>query len=306
MDLQEFLKGRPVLQHYSKEILKYTLDESIFEVKINKPKEVITKDIFGNRKIYVDESLNLFYLKQFFNLLANAHGIDLGSKNAVSMEFGTGNRITIVGDKLSRHKFSMNLRLNRSKAIVFEEIIQDVTLREELKKAIIAKKTILIAGSTGSGKTTLLNALVSQIPHNETILTLEGIPEIKCNHPDWCSIIYDEHSRSSSAAEALNEAMRLNPDRIIVGEIRKENAFIFVRAIESGHEGSIATIHAYSYESAIRAITQYAVINGNIDSASQEDLYKILENKIDIVILAKRTDSSIDYSICKNEEMCSD
>ncbi|MBN9543507.1 MAG: Flp pilus assembly complex ATPase component TadA [Alphaproteobacteria bacterium] len=292
-----------MLRFYSKEILKYADDETIFEVKINKPEEVITKDIFGNRKIYVDESLSLSYLKQFVTLLANAHDIDLESKNAVSLEFGTGNRVTIVGGKLSRHEFSMNLRLNRSKPIVFEEVIKDEALREELKQAVIAKKTILIAGSTGSGKTTLLNALVSQIPHNETILTLEGIPEIKCNHPDWCSIVYDEHSRSSSAAEALNEAMRLNPDRIIVGEIRKENAFILNRAIESAHEGSMATIHADSYESALRAVTQYAVINGNIDSTSQDSLYRILEEKIDMVVLAKRTDSSISYSIAKKKEM---
>ena len=116
-----------------------------------------------------------------------------------------------------------------------------------LKAAVKARKTIVISGGTSSGKTTLLNALVKLIDAQERLIVIEDTPEIRLEHANALGLIAvrGELGEARVGAEDLLEAsLRMRPDRILLGELRGKEAFTFLRAVNTGHPGSITTVHA--------------------------------------------------------------
>jgi type IV secretion system protein VirB11 len=134
-----------------------------------------------------------------------------------------------------------------------------------LKDAVRAKKTIVISGGTGTGKTTLLNALVQEIDTNERLLVIEDAPEIRLDHPNAVGLIAvrgDQGEARVDADDLLRASLRMRPDRILLGELRGKEAFAFLRAVNSGHPGSITTVHADSPEGALDQIALLAMTSG--------------------------------------------
>jgi type IV secretion system protein VirB11 len=134
-----------------------------------------------------------------------------------------------------------------------------------LKEAVRAKKTIVISGGTSTGKTTLLNALVREIDTNERLLVIEDAPEIRLDRPNAVGLIAvrgDQGEAQVSADDLLRASLRMRPDRILLGELRGAEAFAFLRAVNSGHPGSITTVHADSPEGAIDQIALLAMTSG--------------------------------------------
>lgn len=126
-----------------------------------------------------------------------------------------------------------------------------------LQAAIADRRTMLISGGTSSGKTTLLNALLAAIPLHERIVTIEDAPELRPPQPSHVSLIAsrgDQGEAAVSMQSLLEASLRLRPDRILLGELRGGEAFAFLRAVNTGHPGSLTTIHADSPEGAYEQI----------------------------------------------------
>jgi type IV secretion system protein VirB11 len=124
--------------------------------------------------------------------------------------------------------------------------------------AVQARKNIVIAGGTSTGKTTFLNALLKEIPDHERLILIEDAPEIQITHSNAVGLVAvrGEQGEAKVTTEDLMQAsLRLRPDRIILGELRGREAASFLRAVNSGHPGSITTLHADSPRGAVDQLT---------------------------------------------------
>lgn len=159
-----------------------------------------------------------------------------------------------------------------------------------LREAVKARKTIVISGGTSSGKTTLLNALVKLIDAHERLIVIEDTPEIKLEHANALGLIAvrGELGEARVGAEDLLEAsLRMRPDRILLGELRGKEAFTFLRAVNTGHPGSITTVHADSADAAVEQITMMALLAGlGVDWPTIETYVRQV---VDVIVQMRRT-----------------
>jgi pilus assembly protein CpaF len=147
-----------------------------------------------------------------------------------------------------------------------------------LTGAIDRHETMIIAGGTGSGKTTLLNDLLSFVPATERLIALEDTAEIHPSHPHFLSLL----SRTSNAdgfgavalRDLLRQTLRMRPDRVLVGECRGDEVLDLLQALNTGHRGTLGTIHANSARDALRRIELLALLaaKGTIPSALIKEL----------------------------------
>jgi pilus assembly protein CpaF len=130
-----------------------------------------------------------------------------------------------------------------------------------LSAAIQRGDNLLISGGTGAGKSTLLNVLACSIPDADRIMILEDVAELSIRKPHVISAEaqLDTHNSQIGFPDLLKAALRHRPDRIIVGEIRGAEARVFLDALNTGHRGSLSTIHANSTEDALRRLAQLAM-----------------------------------------------
>ena len=144
-------------------------------------------------------------------------------------------------------------------------------IRRFLRAAVLARRNIVVAGGTGSGKTTLLRALVNEIPHHERIVTIEdafelGIDRFSTLHPDHDAL----QARTANAegngaiplADLTRMALRMDPDRVVVGEVRGAEAFPMLMAMSQGNNGSMCTLHADSTRSVFAKLVAYVSMAG--------------------------------------------
>ncbi len=139
-------------------------------------------------------------------------------------------------------------------------------MAELLSAAVRARLTILVSGGTGSGKTTLLNALSTSISHKERLITIEDAAELRLQQPHVGRLETRppniEGRGEIRQRELMKNALRMRPDRIIIGEVRGEEAFDMLQAMNTGHEGSMATIHANNPRDALARMTQMVGMAG--------------------------------------------
>lgn len=158
-----------------------------------------------------------------------------------------------------------------------------------LKAAVRHKQTIVISGGTSTGKTTLLNALVREIPRNERLIVIEDAPEVRLDHPNSIGLIAtrgDQGEARVDADDLLRASLRMRPDRILLGELRGSEAFAFLRAVNSGHPGSITTVHADSPEGAVDQIALLAMTSG-LDLGWSK-IHTYVRGVIDMVVQLER------------------
>lgn len=159
-----------------------------------------------------------------------------------------------------------------------------------LADAVRARRNILISGGTSSGKTTFLNALLREIPANERLILIEDTPELDLAHDNAIGLLAARSALSEtrlSAEDLLIAALRMRPDRIMLGELRGREAYTFLRTVNTGHPGSMTTIHA---DSPMRAIEQLALLV--LQSGAQlrwEDVLHYVRSSIDVFVQLERT-----------------
>jgi type IV secretion system protein VirB11 len=154
-----------------------------------------------------------------------------------------------------------------------------------LKLAVQERCNIFISGGTASGKTTFLNALLKEIDPNERLILIEDTPELKLTHDNAIGLLASRSALGEamvSMEDLLNASLRMRPDRIILGELRGPEAFTFLRAVNTGHPGSMTTIHADSPERAIEQLVLLVLESGT--HLDRESIQHYVRSSIDIYV----------------------
>jgi pilus assembly protein CpaF len=168
-------------------------------------------------------------------------------------------------------------------------------LHDQLEAAVAARRSILVSGGTGSGKTTLLNALSTFIDPAERVITIEDAAELRLRQPHVVRLesrpANVEGRGAVTIRELLRGALRMRPDRIVIGEVRGGEALDLLMALNTGHEGALSTVHANSPEDALRRIETLALIAGV--GLPHEAIREQLGRGLDLVVhLARLSDGS--------------
>jgi type IV secretion system protein VirB11 len=168
--------------------------------------------------------------------------------------------------------------------------VAPANVSKTLREAVRAKRNILISGGTSSGKTTFLNALLREVPADERLILIEDTPELDLVHSNAVGLLAARSALGEAnvrAEDLLIAALRMRPDRIILGELRGAEAFTFLRAVNTGHPGSMTTIHA---DSPVRAIEQLAllVLQGG-SRLGREDVRHYVRTSIDVFVQLERS-----------------
>lgn len=172
-----------------------------------------------------------------------------------------GERVNIVIPPACE-KASMTIRKFPQDTMTMERLLEYgsvnsaiVTMAESLVKA---RKSILVGGGTGAGKTSTLNALSRLVPLHERVVTVEDARELQIQNPNWVALETVEPYREGVApvgiGDLVRNCLRMTPDRIVVGEVRGDEAFFLIRALSSGHGGGFGTIHCNDAISALRQL----------------------------------------------------
>ena len=180
-----------------------------------------------------------------------------------------GSRVNIVGPPLTVGGPCLTIRKFPAKRLSVDDLIASETMDRRiayfLNVCVVGRLNILISGGTGTGKTTLLNALAAFIPKGERLITIEDTPELAITHFNSVKLQTKPQSPTLpaiNARELVANALRMRPDRIIVGECRKAEAFDMLQAMNTGHAGSMTTVHANSPRDALSRLETLCMMAG--------------------------------------------
>lgn len=181
-----------------------------------------------------------------------------------------GSRVNAIIPPLAIRGPCITIRKFSKRALQMQELVSSGSLSARmavfLHRCVRAKKNILISGGTGSGKTTLLNVLSAEIPAAERIVTIEDAAELRLNQPHVVALeskpINLEGQGAYTIRDLLKNALRMRPDRILVGECRGGEAIDMLQAMNTGHEGSMTTTHANSAKEALKRIETLCLMAG--------------------------------------------
>ena len=159
-----------------------------------------------------------------------------------------------------------------------------------LASAVRARKNILVSGGTSTGKTTFLNALIREIPPDERLILIEDTPELQVQQANVVGLLAARGALGEAdvtANDLVAASLRMRPDRIILGELRGEEAFAFLRAVNTGHPGSMTTVHADSAERAVEQIVLLALQAGT--QLNRDDVRHYVRTTVDVFVQLARS-----------------
>jgi len=297
--------------------LKQILDrDGVNEVSINRPHEVWV-ELKGDMIREELPTFDLEHLKSLGRLVAQATEQRLSEEEPLlSATLPNGYRIQIVFPpaceqgcvvisirKPSSLKWSLDDyekmgmfdstsvgEVEDKNDLILAKLLKLNRIKDFLARAVIYKKNIIISGGTSTGKTTFTNAVIRGIPHEERLITVEDAREVDLtSHPNRVHLIASKGGQGRSKVntqELIEACLRLRPERIIVGELRGSEAFSFLRAINTGHPGSISTLHADTPRMAIEQLKMMVMQAGL--GMSPSEIVSYIKNVVDIVVQLKR------------------
>jgi pilus assembly protein CpaF len=265
------MNGFETILPFLKPVEHLILDDTISEVMVNGSDRV-----FIERNGYVERvsgvSIGEKSLMVAVKNIARRLGDDISeAKPVLDSRLPDGSRVAVVIPPCSVNGITLTIRKFNSRHFDIEDLIRTGTLARTLAKQledrILARKNVLIAGGTGTGKTTLLNILAKFIPANERILLIEDTSEIHLEHENL--VRFEARQPQSglpgvTIRELLKAALRHRPDRILLGEIRGGEAFDLLQILNTGHAGSLSTVHASSAKQGLARFTS-CVLQSGID-----------------------------------------
>ena len=192
------------------------------------------------------------------------------SSPMVDARLPDGSRVNVTIPPVSPRGSTVTIRKFRADKMTMEDLVKVGSLNEVavefLKAAVRAKLNIIVSGGTGTGKTTMLNALSAYIPHTERIITIEDPSELKLQQEHVITMEARppslEGKHEVSIRDLVRNSLRMRPDRIIVGETRGAEAFDMLQAMNTGHEGSVSTVHANTPRDGLARIENMVLMAG--------------------------------------------
>jgi len=263
------MNGFETILPFLKPIEHLILDDSVSEVMVNGPDRIfIEKAGFVEpiQGVNLGEKSLMVAVKN----IARRLGDDISeSKPILDSRLPDGSRVAAVIPPCSVNGVTLTIRKFNARHFGVEDLVQAGTLERwlanQLENYILARKNILIAGGTGSGKTTMLNVLGKFIPPDERVLLIEDTSEI---HMDQDNLVRFEARQPQNGLPAitirdlLKASLRHRPDRIILGEIRGGEAFDLLQLLNTGHSGSLSTVHATSAKQGLARFTSCVLQSG--------------------------------------------
>jgi type IV secretion system protein VirB11 len=295
--------------------LRGLLADDVTEIVINRPGEAWTESRAGWQRHALPQ-LTYEHLRTFATLIANStqQTIHDGAP-LVSAALPSGERVqAVIPPAVAAGTVSLTIRkpsplrfdlddYERAGAFDHVAIGEDPTraledqlsallaahrIREFLELSIQTRQNIVISGATGSGKTTVMKALVDLIPAHERLITIEDTPELDIlKQPNHVRLFYSKDGQGVSKATPkmlLEACLRMKPDRILLAELRSDEAFYFLRNVNSGHPGSITSVHATSPRLAIEQLMLLVKESAGGAHLAREDIKQLLFMLVDVVV----------------------
>ena len=262
--------GFRLILPYLRPIENLILDPEISEIMLNSPTEIFIEKEGVIEKVQ-GVTIPNDQLRVAVQNIARSLGDDISEEKPIlDSRLPDGSRIAAVLPPCSIHGITLTIRKFNARSFTIDDLIRIGTITEAtatyLRKAIINRKNILISGGTGTGKTTLLNILADFIPEEDRLLVIEDTAEIHIRKPN---LVRFEARRQQgpkipavTIRDLLKASLRHRPERTILGEIRGEEAFDLLQALNTGHSGSLSTIHANSAAQALSRLASCVLQSG--------------------------------------------
>lgn len=315
------------LKHYLSEITEILEQDGVTEVCINKPNQIFY-EINNEWKNKHSNFYSRPNMEILFNHIANATEQHISKTLPIlSAALQTGERVQLVKPP-SAMDFSLTIRKPSTLNLTLEELAErdafsciekvittppnekekellsgtdarllDLLLAKDylsfFREAVKTHKNIIVSGATGSGKTTFTKALIQEIDPKERIITIEDVPELIIPQPNHVRLIYSKGAQSvtkTTPKMLLESCLRMRPDRILLAELRGEEAFYYVRNVNSGHPGSITSIHASSARQTFDQLMLFIKESEAGNNLSRQDIHHLLRLLVDIVVQYQRLD----------------
>ncbi len=247
-----------VLANILKPLAVHFDDPSVVEIRMRNPGEMISDKRGVGLENTPAPDITLHKIEQICQSLANKAGLkfDPDKHPKLSTTLPQGHRFECLMGPSVRSGLSLAIRCKHAFEPSWEDIGIDATLMSYIKDAIASEKNIIISGATNTGKTTFLNKILTLLPEDRRVVTVEDTPELSVDH-FWNgqSLLAARESNSGAGLmdwrQLYDHLMRITPDSIIFGEISTQNAFAALGALNSGVTGFMCTIHAESPEQAL-------------------------------------------------------
>ena len=263
------MNGFETILPFLKPIEHLILDDTISEVMVNGPHHVFVEKAGFVEEVHglaIGEKSLMVAVKN----IARRLGDDISeSKPILDSRLPDGSRVAAVIPPCSLNGVTLTIRKFNARHFGIEDLIKAGTLERwlanQLETYVLGRKNILIAGGTGTGKTTLLNILGKFIPSDERILLIEDTSEIQMDQDNLVRFEARQPQNGLPAVsirDLLKAALRHRPDRIILGEIRGGEAFDLLQLLNTGHSGSLSTVHATSARQALARFTSCVLQSG--------------------------------------------
>lgn len=314
------LKSGHYLTRYLHPLRPWLDEAGVSEISVNVPGKVWIEAAGKPREEFVVPELTADLLAQLSRqIAASTDQLINEEKPLLSAALPTGERVQVVAPPAAPNGYALSIRKQVLKSMSLDDyakqgafdmtqLTRDMEVSDEVKAlqtalkkgnvqefltlAVRTHQNMVISGGTSTGKTTFLNALLQEIPMDERIITIEDTREVNAPHGNLLNLIAAKGDQGKSLVtiqDLLEATLRLRPDRIILGELRGKEAYTFLRAINTGHPGSICTLHADSPAGAIEQLS-LMVLQANL-GLSRSEIKDYVSSMIDIVIQLKREGS---------------
>lgn len=239
-------------------------DDTIADILVNSHEQVFIER-FGKLELTDIRFKDEDHLLRIVNKIVSAVGRRVDeSSPLVDARLPDGSRVNVAVRPVAVDGPMVSIRKFSRRPYTLERLVESGSMAEAMRvllsAAVKGRKSIIISGGTGSGKTTMLNALSSQISNSERLLTIEDAAELQLQQIHVCRLETKpatlDGRNEVRQRELLKNALRMRPDRIIVGEVRSEEAFDMLQAMNTGHEGSMCTVHANTPRDSISRLEQ--------------------------------------------------
>ena len=255
-----------ILPFFPEEIRALLLDPTISDLMINGTSGVYADRAGVVEQVALSEAYTNERLTAAIERIARVLGQDLTAQNPIlNTRLPDGSRVAVVGPPASIGGPTLTIR-KFNKWYTSNELVESGSLPREVCDLIVSligqRKNGMIAGGTGSGKTTLMKALLDHIPMSERLCVIEQPAELQILQPNtirWEAVDEIPGQVAITPSELLAAALRHRPDRIIMGEIRNEAGYDLLQAMNTGHGGTLSTIHASSAVDALSRLSNLAL-----------------------------------------------